>query len=245
MRVPKLTTLVRLPSSLSIRSFGQKAADHPTRSAGARVAERPAIPGQARRRQRCDAATKALPRERVAGVEVHDTVGWTPLPIMTSSSETRPGLVQVSAATTTEPMRSATGFGVGARTGRSPPLVDPRGGPITGRVVPCRWPASVKAVTMLSARRAVMPSVVAMSRRRTPGSWAMHSRARAWAVRKLHSPHDRQVESNIYRNILLVSRNRGIVGFEPRGLTVADCRLLEGQRRDLVMVMRFSRSPFL
>jgi hypothetical protein len=94
MRVPKLTTLVRLPSSLSIRSFGQKAADHPTRSAGARVAERPAIPGQARRRQRCDAATKALPRERVAGVEVHDTVGWTPLPIMTSSSETRPGLVQ-------------------------------------------------------------------------------------------------------------------------------------------------------
>jgi len=31
------------------------------------------------------------------------------------------------------------------------------------------------------------PTVAAMSRRRTPGSWAMQTRTRAWLVRKLHS----------------------------------------------------------
>ena len=35
--------------------------------------------------------------------------------------------------------------------------------------------------------RSVMSNVFAMSRRRTPGSWAMHTRTRAWLVRKLHS----------------------------------------------------------
>src|SRR6266852_4508158 len=30
-----------------------------------------------------------------------------------------------------------------------------------------------------------MPTLAAMSRRRTPGSWAMHSSTRAWLVRKV------------------------------------------------------------
>jgi len=33
--------------------------------------------------------------------------------------------------------------------------------------------------------RSVMPTLAAMSRSRTPGSWAMHSSTRAWLVRKL------------------------------------------------------------
>ena len=35
------------------------------------------------------------------------------------------------------------------------------------------------------ALRSVTPTMAAMSRRRAPGSWAMHSSARAWLVRKL------------------------------------------------------------
>src|SRR5260370_42055457 len=38
---------------------------------------------------------------------------------------------------------------------------------------------------MLWALRSVMPRLAAMSRRRTPGSCAMHSSTRAWLVRKV------------------------------------------------------------
>jgi hypothetical protein len=40
----------------------------------------------------------------------------------------------------------------------------------------------------INARRrawSVMPMLAAVSRSRAPGSWAMHSRTRAWLVRKL------------------------------------------------------------
>jgi hypothetical protein len=40
---------------------------------------------------------------------------------------------------------------------------------------------------MLCALRSVIPTVAAMSRKRTPGSWAMQTRTRAWLVRKLQS----------------------------------------------------------
>src|SRR5580698_5434469 len=40
---------------------------------------------------------------------------------------------------------------------------------------------------MPKALRSVIPSVVAISRSRTPGSSAMQTRTRAWLLRKLHS----------------------------------------------------------
>jgi hypothetical protein len=39
---------------------------------------------------------------------------------------------------------------------------------------------------MPQAVRSVMPRLAAMSRRRTPGSWAMHGSSRAWLVREVH-----------------------------------------------------------
>lgn len=47
----------------------------------------------------------------------------TPSAVVNSSSETRPRRVRVSPATTTAPIRSATGSRVSTRTGRSPPGV--------------------------------------------------------------------------------------------------------------------------
>ncbi len=47
----------------------------------------------------------------------------TPSAVVNSSSETRPRRVRVRAATTTDPMRPATGSRVRIRTGRSPPGV--------------------------------------------------------------------------------------------------------------------------
>src|SRR4029453_10592994 len=45
-----------------------------------------------------------------------------------------------------------------------------------------------RSVTMAWALRSVTPTMAARSRTRTPGSWAMHSSARAWLVRKLQLP---------------------------------------------------------
>src|SRR6185437_12642548 len=47
------------------------------------------------------------------------------------------------------------------------------------------YPASTRSVIMPKALRSVMSRLAAMSRRRAPGSWATHSRTRAWLVRKL------------------------------------------------------------
>ena len=51
---------------------------------------------------------------------------------------------------------------------------------------------------MLYALRSVIPNVVAMSRRRTPGSWAMQTRALAWLVRKLHSAMEAQFNVGLF-----------------------------------------------
>ena len=47
------------------------------------------------------------------------------------------------------------------------------------------YPASVRSATMPQAVRSVTPVLAALSRSRTPGSWAMPSSTRAWLVRKL------------------------------------------------------------
>ena len=78
---------------------------------------------------------------------------------------------------------------------------------------------------MLYALRSVMSSVVAMSRRRTPGSWAMHTRTRAWLVRKLHSAMSAHSSSTILEKDCTFLWNPAYAGWQPRnGAPVADPR---------------------
>jgi hypothetical protein len=63
-------------------------------------------------------------------------------------------------------------------------------------------PAAVRSVTMPWALCSVMPRLAAMSRSRVSGSWARHSRTRAWLVRKTPALH--LLQTTVSRNLLLV-----------------------------------------
>src|SRR5438270_12786482 len=57
------------------------------------------------------------------------------------------------------------------------------------------------------ALRSVIPTRSAMSRRRTPGSWAMQTRALAWLVRKLQRSMPEDYRQNS-RNFVLLFKAR-------------------------------------
>src|SRR5207237_7878450 len=73
-----------------------------------------------------------------------------------------------------------------------------------------RAPAGGPAADREAGADSVTPSALAMSGRRTPGSWAMQSRTRAWLVRKL-SPPRRRLSQYSSRKILLVVSCKGKV----------------------------------
>lgn len=89
----------------------------------------------------------------------------TPSAVVNSSSDTRPRRVRVKAATTTDPMRAATGSRVNTSTGRSPPGVDanqisPRCINSPVRPVLCRTPiGDLAKLAFAGVERGLRPSV--------------------------------------------------------------------------------------
>jgi len=71
---------------------------------------------------------------------------------------------------------------------------------------------------VLSVGVGMMPTLAAMSRSRSPGSWAMHSSTRAWLVRKFQAGM-----LALYKYLKVISR---------KNLLVSDCKrsLAHGHR---------------
>src|SRR5829696_2074199 len=83
-----------------------------------------------------------------------------------------------------------------------------------------------------------MSSVVAMSRRRTPGSWAMHTRARAWLVRKLHSAMSAYSSSTVLEKDCTFLWDLAYAGWQSRAARRSPTPRCSGRSKGSDMLMR-------